>query len=113
MNNSGDRAPETVGESPIIQGSIGGRYQREPMIDPSLGYDRELCDDPRHAPCPDCTGEILVGEYETIRMPRLDNDGFPEVDPDTGELLQIDLPLPSHAARVRHSKFEPTAVRDA
>lgn len=64
------------------------------------------CDNPRHAPCEDCGGEIIVGEYDPIRLPRRDEEGFPMVTGD-GELLYVDLPLPRHVAPGTHSRLLP------
>lgn len=54
----------------------------------------------RFADCTDCPGQIIVGKFSTISVPKLDEDGFPSVDRETGELLKIRLRLPQHRARL-------------
>lgn len=50
--------------------------------------------------CDNCPGEIIVGMYEEIRVPKLDAEGN-----ETAE--RITLRLPQHRARVPESVFQP------
>lgn len=68
------------------------------------------CKVPTHQPCSDCSGEIIVGEFDIIRVPRLDEDGFPSFGPD-GALLTVELPLPAHVAFIGEHTQKPMCVR--
>ena len=68
--------------------------------------------DPTHADCTECDGEVKRGRYEPIRVPRTDNAGYPVYDRSTGEMLYVLLPLPVHVEAVSHSRMvssEPAA----
>lgn len=52
-----------------------------------------------YAPCDFCPGEVIVGKYEPILAPAVDDDGFPILDPATGRVQMIRLRLPQHRVR--------------
>lgn len=72
------------------------------------------------AQCTDCPGTVIVGRYSTITVPRVDEEGFPQLGSD-GTLRYITLRLPNHRARfvsssgpdVPHSTFDPTGLAPA
>lgn len=49
--------------------------------------------------CLDCPGQVIVGEYSAINVPRVDVNGFPELGPD-GRVRMIRLRLPNHRVRL-------------
>lgn len=61
-------------------------------------------------PCEDegCNGMIVVGMYDTINVPKLDEDGAPVVGRD-GQPERVRLRLPWHAVRAQ-SKFDLTGL---
>ena len=63
--------------------------------------------DPTHADCTVCDGEVKVGRFEPIRVERTDADGFPVYDTSTGEVLYVLVPLPVHVEPTTHSVFNP------
>jgi hypothetical protein len=66
------------------------------------------------APCADCSGEIIVGQFEPIIVPRIDEDGFPMYDADN-RMRTIEIPLPSHRANTlwARQEFDPTGLAPA
>jgi hypothetical protein len=64
-----------------------------------------------YAPCADCSGEIVVGVFDTITVPRIDEEGFPQFGPDS-KMLYINLPLPAHRAHTTWARqvFDPTGL---
>ena len=63
--------------------------------------DRPLCD----------YGHPITGTYSTIRVPLQDEDGFPVVDLQTGEVMYQTFKLPNHHWRVPVSEEDPLGVR--
>lgn len=63
-----------------------------------------------YAPCGECSGEIVVGRFEPITVPVLDDAGWPEVDPETGRVKTIRLRLPRHRVMMPKSVFDPTGL---
>jgi hypothetical protein len=63
------------------------------------------------APCPDCSGEVIVGEFDPITVPRIDDDGFPLYDADN-HVRTIQIPLPRHRANTTWARmvFDPTGL---
>lgn len=59
--------------------------------------------------CDDCSGDIVVGMFDTIKVPKLDDDGDVVLRAD-GEPETIRLRLPWHRANVPLSKFDPTGL---
>jgi hypothetical protein len=50
----------------------------------------------RRLKCDNCPGEVLEGRYVEIRVPDVDEDGFPKLDRRTGELFYTVKKLPFH-----------------
>ena len=66
------------------------------------------------APCSDCSGEVVVGKFSDITVPRIDEDGFPVMDAEAN-VLYISLPLPVHRADTAWARqvFDPTGLAPA
>lgn len=72
-------------------------------------------DPARFAPCPDCPGQIVVGEFAPITVVLADDDGFPVLDPATGLAMKSTLKLPVHKAHTRwaNMEFDPSGFAPA
>lgn len=68
-------------------------------------------DESRFAPCPDCSGTIVIGEFDPITVKLQDADGFPVLD-NTGRVMVTTLKLPRHRAATRWAEmpFDPTGL---
>lgn len=67
-----------------------------------------------YAPCADCPGEVIVGQFDTITVVLKDDDGFPIFETD-GTLMYVKLKLPQHRANtgLARSPFDPTGLAPA
>lgn len=66
------------------------------------------------APCGMCRGQIVVGVFDPITVPVVDEDGFPTLAPDGG-VVKITLQLPRHRCDtpLARSTFDPTGLAPA
>ncbi len=65
-----------------------------------------------YAPCADCGGELIVGVFHPIAVPKLDEEGT-VVRGRSGEPETVRLRLPAHRCEVGASKFDPTGLAPA
>jgi len=56
----------------------------------------EVCTDTQHVLCSACGSCLRVGRYEDVRVNATDEEGFPSIDRDTGEIRTVLIPLPLH-----------------
>lgn len=63
------------------------------------------------APCNDCSGQVLAGQFDPITVPLVDPEGFPIFESD-GSVLKATMQLPRHAIPgiATPSRFDPTAL---
>lgn len=68
------------------------------------------CGWPNHQKCTGCDGEVMVGRFEPIALPRVDESGNRLIDPDTGEMLTVVVKLPVHINPHYHSVMDDTGL---